>query len=223
MSLTKRIADGFLLWTALWAGIAHPARGDPDVCVEACFWPGYCLWANTSFWPGVDEGLFGSADPVFVLGLGLPWGYFGAVFGASVALAGNTVCQSSGLMLAPGVNFSENVLGFQVAGGMNDSRNSSALQVAVGFNRTTGLLRGAQVGTVNCAGGEACGLQLGVVNWAEEMTGVQFGVFNRANDARGLQLGVVNRAGSLRGVQIGLANFAADSTVGFLPLARIGF
>ena len=68
------------------------------------------------------------------------------------------------------------------------------------------------------------GLQLGLVNKAEDMYGLQCGLlWNDAKDARGLQLGLVNVADAMTGVQIGLVNIIHESPLYGLPLINAHF
>ena len=62
------------------------------------------------------------------------------------------------------------------------------------------------------------GLQIGLVNAANEMNGVSIGAINTANSAGGLEIGIVNFCGTLRGVQLGMFNIISEGQVPFLPV-----
>lgn len=191
-----------------WGGTARAKETPTPLGVTVC--------------PGVEF----PRDPVVMgLGLGVPWGYFGAVVGIDAGLAGNTVgFLAGGVQATPGVNVSRWVgIAWQVAGCANYAEDCFfGFQTAVGHNQCDHWMNGFQLGAVN----DACriaGVQIGAVNRAKEMSGVQFGVFNQAENASGLQLGIVNKAPALKGVQLGVANFAGEPVMGFLPLARLSF
>ncbi len=51
------------------------------------------------------------------------------------------------------------------------------------------------------------GLQLGVLNGAEELRGVQIGAINASGDAKGVEIGLASVAKNLRGVQLSVSCF----------------
>ena len=53
-------------------------------------------------------------------------------------------------------------------------------------------LDGASLGIWNQVGGEATGVQLGIVNYAASLNGLQVGLVNVATGGYGLQVGIVN-------------------------------
>ena len=73
--------------------------------------------------------------------------------------------------------------------------------------------------------GRADGIQLSLAsNHATDLRGAQIALFvNGARRARGLQLGLVNWADDLDGVQIGLVNVQRQGWIPFLPFFNLGW
>ena len=190
---------------------------------------------------GVPEGVFGVA-------LGLPWGSYEAVIGIEAGLVANeTKLWMIGLQATPGVNRTrDGVLAWQAAGVANFAEDTIGIQTAIAFNQCNDSLSGLQLGAVNFADNLRRGMQIGffnragllshptsprlqhaiqigAVNWTEDLSGTQIGLWNRAQNVHGLQFGLVNTADSLIGLQLGLANIVHSSPHPFLPLARLSF
>jgi hypothetical protein len=95
------------------------------------------------------------------------------------------------------------------------------------YSHTGGQFTGWQSGLVSrLSGTGAVGLQSGWVNLVErDITGVQFGLFNKGDTVKGLQLGFINWAENLDGgLQIGLVNYAANSDLyQILPIVNWQF
>ncbi len=70
---------------------------------------------------------------------------------------------------------------------------------------------------------EVIGLEVGGVNWHNEMTGLQIGLVNVTGHLRGVQVGVVNTTRHAHGVQIGVVNVIADSDLPFFPIVNASF
>ena len=61
------------------------------------------------------------------------------------------------------------------------TRNFGGFSATLFGNRVGGLVKGVQIGLVNIAQDSAYGLQIGAVNFAEDLHGVQIGVLNFNN------------------------------------------
>lgn len=99
----------------------------------------------------------------------------------------------------------------------------SALQVNL-FNSTDGDFSGIQVGLVNCAD-NASGLLIGGfcnLN-RQSVSGLQIGLVNKSMNFTGIAIGLVNYTEFLTGIQIGLINIAAKSTLPVFPIINICF
>jgi hypothetical protein len=112
-------------------------------------------------------------------------------------------------------NMSHDVLGFQGAGVFNMSHNIAGFQGAGVFNIAHDVRLGQGAGVFNIAG-DVAGTQLaGVFNIAQEIRGLQAaGIFNGSGYVAGLQLGLINVADEIDGVQLGLVNIARDGANG---------
>jgi hypothetical protein len=79
-------------------------------------------------------------------------------------------------------------------------------------------------GLVSHTGGEAHGLQSGVLNHAGKMVGAQLGFVNVTDSMHGFQLAFVNYTENLRGLQIGLVCIA-NQVPGhpILPIVNFSF
>ena len=84
-------------------------------------------------------------------------------------------------------------------------------------------MAGFQCGVANTVEGYFAGLQLGLVNVADELYGCQLGLVDVASAAYGCQIGLVNVATHLYGCQVGLLNFATDRAWTFWPFINIGW
>jgi hypothetical protein len=118
--------------------------------------------------------------------------------------------------------------GFQVAGIWNQTGgNVTGVQAAGIFNWGGNDMTGIQIaGIANYLDGNGVfsGLQVAcIANVVGRGTGLQIGLVNVADDLTGVQIGLANAARNLTGVQIGLGNYVADSTIPFLPILNIGF
>lgn len=114
---------------------------------------------------------------------------------------------------------SGSVLGIQSAGLFNTAKSVNGIQDAGLFSTTENLNGVQASGLFNIATKKANGVQAaGLFNVADEVNGVQAaGLFNCARKVSGLQLGVVNIAEESDGVALGLLNFIKDGMhhVGF--------
>ncbi|MDH4227826.1 MAG: hypothetical protein OEV59_08805 [Deltaproteobacteria bacterium] len=99
-------------------------------------------------------------------------------------------------------------------------------------------VRGAQIGGIlNLASSSLDGLQVGLINKVffnsvgtkqkdapnGRLTGMQLGIINMADEVRGVQIGVINTTYKLKGVQIGLINLHYDGPIKFMPILNVGF
>ncbi len=90
-------------------------------------------------------------------------------------------------------------------GAMNYGDGYIGAQFSI-VNYVKGDFLGWQAGAVNFAGGRCTGWQVGVVNYAGTLSGLQLGVVNIAEQADG-------------GMQLGLVNLIRDNTVEEFPKA----
>jgi hypothetical protein len=69
------------------------------------------------------------------------------------------------------------------------------------------------------------GAQVGVVNFAGEVTGVQLGgIHNSSESVVGAQIGgIVNHAENLHGLQVGVLNFNRSGSLPFFQIFNFGF
>jgi len=85
---------------------------------------------------------------------------------------------------------------------------------------TTGLSSGLQWGALNITEGQLSGIQLGAINYDKgETKGLQLGGINYAGKGGGLQLALVNYAEEMKGFQVGAINIIKKG--GFLPVMII--
>ena len=86
-------------------------------------------------------------------------------------------------------------------------------------------MNGAQLNLFwNGIGTDMAGFQLGVANTVEGyFAGLQLGLVNVADELYGCQIGLVNVTTHLYGCQIGLLNFATDRAWTFWPFINIGW
>jgi hypothetical protein len=67
-------------------------------------------------------------------------------------------------------------------------------------------LSGAQIGFYNQIEETHNGIQIGLVNIADEFNGIQLGLFNHSKNGRGIQLGLINYDESEEGITLGPIN-----------------
>ncbi len=122
------------------------------------------------------------------------------VSGADLGIVNSTTGDFVGFGWAPGANLVQG--------------SAKGVQWSWIYSHTEGRFAGWQSGLVSRIGGaDSVGLQSGWINLNEiDFTGAQIGLFNKAATVKGLQLGFVNWADELDGgIQIGLVNYAANS------------
>lgn len=90
--------------------------------------------------------------------------------------------------------------------------------VWLGVNKTTGDMKGVEIGLGNWVEGAAGGIQIGLVNHAgHRFKGLQYGFANVVEgDTSGIQWGLVNWSeGYMHGLQAGLLNVSKGASKGF--------
>jgi hypothetical protein len=93
----------------------------------------------------------------------------------------------------------------------------------VGVFSGSELFSGIQVGLINSNGAQE-GLAIGLINRVDtKLTGMQIGVLNYAEEAGGMQIGLINTAESMVGIQIGLVNVIRDCRVPCIPILNWQF
>lgn len=104
------------------------------------------------------------------------------VYGFDIGFSGESIYETGGVAVNVFNNTCEDFYGVAVAGLWNYARgfDSQALQVAPVLNWARGI----------------DGIQIGLVNIAEELHGVQIGFYNSAVSGTGLQIGVWNNNSS---------------------------
>jgi len=112
------------------------------------------------------------------------------------------------------------VHGAEISFFCSDTANISGFQGALtGINITKKLngMQGALVANMLREQGE--GMQLGILSFsAKSIKGIQFGLFCYSKKTEGLQLGMVNDAEDLADFQIGILNYNKHAWVPLLPL-----
>ena len=107
------------------------------------------------------------------------------------------------------------------------SRNASVTGLDVGFiNHTTkGLSQGVQFGFVSLVDSDFTGLQDNAVSITKgNFEGLQLGIVNYANQMNGVQFGLVNYAVNMKGLQIGLVNIIRQGgTFPVFPIVNWAF
>lgn len=149
-------------------------------------------------------------------GLHLGWGYAHQLDGFAIALGGNQFRESvDGVQVAVGVNLTEKLDGVQIGVGANVARDVDGAQIGAALNLSMGHMLGVQVGLVNVAD-QVDGVQVSIANIGRGIDGVQVGLLNLSGSVSGLQLGLANLAtvGDVDGVQIGLLDFATGKMDG---------
>ena len=117
----------------------------------------------------------------------------------------------------------ENVTGIDL-GLWGRSLYFEGFQVNVLRNDVKDDMCGFQVGLYNSVGGgQALGLQVGLMNEANSMRGFQCGLVNLCGATEGFQVGLINRAETMHGYQVGLINVIRDAEIEFFPVLNIGF
>lgn len=125
-----------------------------------------------------------------------------------------------------------NFMGLQTSLGVcRATRDLRGLQVGALGTICGGECRGLQLSLgPNWAAGDGgerwamAGLQLSVLgNTTGRMRGLQIGLLNRAEELRGLQIGLANSCRKLYGLQIGLLNLCENSSPRALPLLNARF
>ena len=85
---------------------------------------------------------------------------------------------------------------------------------------TSGQSKGLEWGALNFTESEFRGIQLGAINYNKGTAGgFVWGAFNYSGNAEGLQLAFVNYAEKIQGLQIGAINIIKEG--GFLPVCII--
>lgn len=149
------------------------------------------------------EGLQGSA------GVNAAWGDISGLQAAGVAnIAKNNVeglqaagafnfagADISGLQAASGANIAfGNIEGLMASGGVNIAKGTASGLLVSGILNYASELEGASIS--------------GGANIADELNGLQFaGLLNASRKARGLQIGLINYAQDFEGVPIGLISY----------------
>lgn len=145
-----------------------------------------CVYSPFSFGLGAFGMPYGSrwTNVGLRLNLGLPgWTtVYSNVYGIDVGLTGESVYKTGGVAVNVFSNTCEDFYGVAIAGLWNYSRgvDSHAIEVAPILNWARGI----------------DGVQVGLVNIAEELHGLQIGVYNSAVGGTGLQIGVWNNNSS---------------------------
>jgi len=88
-------------------------------------------------------------------------------------------------------------------------RNTTVIGLDLGLvnHTTSGLSKGLQHGLVNLVDSDFIGWHLGSVNFVKgNIEGLQMAVINHAQNVNGVQLGLINYARNMKGLQIGLIN-----------------
>jgi hypothetical protein len=157
-------------------------------------------FVGVDFAPGVGVSTVDRGRSIRSFSLGALGALSGGVKGLAVSgvvdISHGPLC---GLQVAGVVNVAADSRGAQIAGTVNVAQHLGGVQIAGVVNSSAGDSTGAQVATVNVAGGRLHGVQIGVVN-------------SSAGDSTGAQVATVNVArGPLHGVQIGVVNYAGDA------------
>lgn len=103
-------------------------------------------------------------------------------------------------------------------------QNLTGLDLGVLVNHATGDVIGLEACfVVNYVEKDFSGIQIGLVNIADQVNALQIGLFNGADDMSGLQIGIVNKTRLMRGCQIGVVNVIENSDIPFLPIVNFFF
>jgi hypothetical protein len=145
----------------------------------------------------------------------------------SVSLGATTAYRVDGVQAAGGAAWTrEDMRGVQTAiGAVWAKGRVSGIQAAVGLALARGDLRGMQSAALNLGLARVDGVQLGMIQWAQQLRGVQMGGVNVIDSGQGMQVGLVSLAkGEVKGLQIGLVTYAdeADAAIALIPITRQG-
>lgn len=131
-------------------------------------------------------------------------------------LANFTGKQQNGIALSGLLNVSgEGMKGIQTAGLMNISANKAkGIQIA-GLGNIAINPQGLQLASLsNIASDTLKGMQIGLTNYASQLSGAQVGIVNLSgNDVKGVQIGVVNQSKDSTSLKIGLINISPITRV----------
>jgi hypothetical protein len=108
--------------------------------------------------------------------------------------------------------------------GLANTSKQDTWGIQAGILNGPGKLFGLGVGGINSSG-SVHGMQAGLLGVSEgRVNGVQVSaLYSQAKTVRGLQIGLINSAENLKGLQIGLINRVKDGPVPFLPILYPGF
>ena len=167
------------------------------------FTPDNMSYTHISIFPGVS--LSGAGKDFTLLSLGMFGAYDKNIRAAQLSGLMNFSSGSIFGMQSAGLfNTAKNIHGLQSAGLFNISGNVTGLQASGLFNVATKKVNGVQAA--------------GLFNVAQNVNGLQVaGVFNSVKTIRGVQLGVINVAEENDGIALGVFNFIQDGMhhVGF--------
>jgi hypothetical protein len=155
-----------------------------------------------------------------LFGLHLGWGYAHQLNGFAIAVGGNQYRESvDGVQLTVGLNLTEQLDGAQIGVGANVARDVDGVQIGAALNLSMGHMMGLQVGLVNVAD-QVDGLQASLANIGRGIDGAQIGLLNLTGTVSGFQAGLANLAtvGDADGLQIGLLDYVTGEMDG----AQIG-
>ena len=135
-----------------------------------------------------------------------------------LGIVDNHTPSVTGVSLAIGSSRVDNMTGLSFA--YFYARSNDLAGVQVGLYNVTNKAAGLAYGLVNHNKGVFTGVNLGLVNIAQNMTGLQWGFYNQAERLTGVQLGFVNYTKRInKGLQIGLVNIIEQN--GWLPIMVI--
>ena len=168
---------------------------------------------NIGVAPGADLNRSAGSDPV--------------LNNMSLSLGTTSAYRVEGIQSAVAAAWTrEEMRGIQAAVGVVSARGRvGGIQAAAGVTIAHADMRGMQSAAVNLGLGRVAGIQVGAVQWANQLEGVQLGGVNVANSAKGLQVGLVSVAkGKVEGLQIGLVTYAdeADAAIALIPITKQG-
>lgn len=205
-------------------GILNQAESVQGIEIGGVNW----LTSEDMSW-GVQVGALNFVGNAPFSGIQLGIGNLSNIYGSNLQTA--NVIQTSLANLA-----TYNVNGIQVAFLVNGAVNVNGLQASIFANGTKKDLNGIQFSYFLNAAKAVNGIQVGILagNVAEnKLNGIQIGVVNGAEEVNGVQIGIINMCEQLKGLQIGVINiltakhtpdyksFFKESS--FYPIIRIGF
>ena len=151
---------------------------------------------------------------IYGLRLNIGYGEHREVFGVDTGVAGGVTERLQGLQVNFLVNYDQgDSQALQIAGLFNYNAGTfHGLAIA-------GLVNLAQDSK------EALGIQIAfIANVATTASALQIGAVNvAAKNMEGVQIGVVNYARELSGVQIGVINISPDGPIEFMPVLNFAF